>query len=52
MSKQKIIDYMADEIIKRYGFEHPVTIRFCKIIDTSNNLVLIKKIYQQIIKEG
>lgn len=42
------IDVMITKIIRRYGFEHKATIKFCTLCETGN-LPKIKKAYYKLM---
>ena len=46
--REKIIDFMITDIIRKYGFEHPSTIAFCKIAEC-HSLKVIKACYKRIM---
>lgn len=44
-----IKDSMIDEVITKYGFNHPITIKFTKMVETTSNFKLIKATFRSIM---
>ena len=49
--REKVIESMITNIIRKYGFEHEKTIRFCIITETCLNLKFIRKLYRKFMDE-
>ena len=45
-----MLNKMMDNVIKKYGFEHKVTIWFCGLVETCTNISYIKSCYEKLMK--